>query len=310
MTIDRSPLKMRVVGAELVEHRLDLNADPLGTILDDVDAVIHCAGDDNRQEGPGSTALLEPLLTALDRTETANLVVLSSATVYGARADNPVPIIEGTPLRPNAELTYAVGRAEAERWATDWAASSDRRLSVFRPTTTVSQHGLSWIASALRSETVLRGDEGDPPVQFLHHDDLASALVAGALGGWVGEFNVAPDGWIGPEAFRTLVGVPDVRVPRPVSRRLRRAAQSVGVGVEVEGLDAYVREPWVVANDKLRQMGWEPRFTNEEAFVVSTPTPPWMMSAKRRQELSLAAAGAGVALVVGALGAAAKRASR
>ena len=59
--------------------------------------------------------------------------------------------------------------------------------------------------------------------------------------------------------------------------------------------------PWVVSNDKLRAVGWEPRFTNEQAFVAGTP-PPLLASInpQRRQELALGMAGTAGAVVVGA----------
>jgi len=44
-----------------------------------------------------------------------NLVVKSSALVYGAWPNNPVPLTEDAPVRPNAELLYAVQRAHLEQ---------------------------------------------------------------------------------------------------------------------------------------------------------------------------------------------------
>ncbi|MEM7326040.1 MAG: hypothetical protein AAF531_23335, partial [Actinomycetota bacterium] len=69
----------------------------------------------------------------------------------------------------------------------------------------------------------------------------------------------------------------------------------------LDGLEPYVSWPWVVSNDKLRLVGWEPHFTNEEAFVAGTP-PPLLASInpQRRQELALGAAGAVGAAALGA----------
>ena len=50
----------------------------------------------------------------------ARFVLLSSATVYGAWANNPVPLTEAATLRPNPELEFAVRAAERERIASDW----------------------------------------------------------------------------------------------------------------------------------------------------------------------------------------------
>jgi len=47
----------------------------------------------------------------------------------------------------------------------------------------------------------------------------------------------------------------------------------------------------VVANDRLRATGWQPRHRSEEAYVEADPGGPLAtMSPRRRQELSLLAA--------------------
>jgi hypothetical protein len=68
------------------------------------------------------------------------------------------------------------------------------------------------------------------------------------------------------------------------------------------GLLPYTREPWLVANDKLRAEGWRPTVTNEQAFVEGTEAKWWtMVTPKRRQELALGALVAvlGISAVIG-----------
>jgi hypothetical protein len=71
------------------------------------------------------------------------------------------------------------------------------------------------------------------------------------------------------------------------------------------GLTAYLQHPWVVATDKLKSLGWKPEFSNEEAYVAGhRPSRFDGVTAKRRQELALGAAGATIATgIVGAAGA-------
>ena len=60
--------------------------------------------------------------------------MVSSATVYGAWANNPVPLTEDAPLRPNPEFAYAVHKAQVERLVTDWADDhSDAAVAILRP---------------------------------------------------------------------------------------------------------------------------------------------------------------------------------
>ena len=61
-------------------------------------------------------------------------------------------------------------------------------------------------------------------------------------------------------------------------------------------LRSYTREPWLVANDRLKAQGWRPTVTNEQAYVEGTEARWWtMITPKRRQELALAGDGRGVA---------------
>jgi hypothetical protein len=119
---------------------------------------------------------------------------------------------------------------------------------------------------------------------------------------------VAPDGWIRGERVRALTG-DRFRVPLP-----ERVGEVVGAlrwrfqrGPIPPGLRPYTREPWLIANDKLRAEGWEPTVTNEQAYVEGTESKWWtMITPKRRQELALgglllavvAAASGAVSLVV------------
>jgi hypothetical protein len=59
----------------------------------------------------------------------------------------------------------------------------------------------------------------------------------------------------------------------------------------------------VVANDRIRALGWAADYSNEEAWVVShDPSPLEQLPARRRQELALAAAAAlAIGFAVGAV---------
>lgn len=228
-------------------------------------------------------------------------VLLSTATVYGAWPANPVPIPETAPLRPHPDFAPAVEAAEAERLVAEWGAGAPgRRTAVLRPAVVAGRRPLEGIAS------VLAGG-GARPLQVVAEEDVASAVAVVVDRDLDGAFNVAPDGSIPPETVDELVGAP----PRlgPLERvaelwpRLRRS--------HVPGVAAYLEHPWVVANDRLRAAGWQPATTNEEALVAASRPSWWRdVSPKRRQELALGVAGAGVVGLVVAVLLGARRVAR
>ena len=62
----------------------------------------------------------------------------------------------------------------------------------------------------------------------------------------------------------------------------------------------YTVHPWVVANDRLRAVGWRPEHSNEEAFVAASELPRWREFLHRhRQEVALGGAASGIAGLAG-----------
>ncbi|MEC9058031.1 MAG: NAD-dependent epimerase/dehydratase family protein [Actinomycetota bacterium] len=231
------------------------------------------------------------LLHLASESKVSRLVVVSSAMVYGAWPNNSVPLSEDAPVRPNPESAFAVHQADAERTALEWADMDlDRRVTILRPTAVASPNASGLIGEALLAAAPIRTRRDDPPQQFVHLDDLATAVATVVQLGDSGVFNVAPDGWLTAEEVRELVGArPIIRLPVPLPRRLDRyVTRRVGHQAPT-GLLPYTRYPWVVANDRLRTTGWVPRYGNDEVFVAADAGMPWdSMNAKQRQNVSLA----------------------
>ncbi len=217
------------------------------------------------------------------------VVYTSSAMVYGAWPNNPVPLTEDAPMRPNPGFAYATAKAESERVALEWReANADARLAVLRPVTVLGGDD-DRLTHLLRDVLPAGVADPIPPVQYLHGDDLADAVVLACMAELDGVFNVAPDGWMSEEEAKALSAGP-VRVRLP-----RRLQPVLGPDVPKDVLP-YLLHPWVVANDRLRAEGWRPRYSSEEAFVAGAGVPRWQsLSLGRRQAIALGGAAAAVA---------------
>ena len=89
--------------------------------------------------------------------------------------------------------------------------------------------------------------------------------------------------------------MPRLKLPDRVSEAITGLRWRFQRGPIPPGLRSYTRSPWLVANDRLKAVGWRPTVTNEQAYVEGTEAKWWtMVSPKRRQELSLG----GLAVVV------------
>lgn len=324
----------RVVGLDVVpldladpkiEMRMvDLSAYPadpeIRRAMEGAGSVIHLAWDvSDGRRGPllddpalaaANLRALSGVLEAAGRAGVASLVHVSSATVYGAWEDNKIPLTEDDRVRPNPEFRFAVSKGESERALAEWADDHPSvQVAVLRPTVTVGTPGRP-LYKALGITRSPRSGDGRRPVQYLHIDDLAGAVLIALEKKLTGIYNVAPDSGIPEEEARALVGgVARVALPG----RLAAAVSAIGwrlwrAGVPAEAR-AYARHPWVVSPDRLKKEGWEPGHSSAEALVATDGRPHWDdLPPGRRQNYNLlvilaglGAGAAGVGLLVAAL---------
>jgi nucleoside-diphosphate-sugar epimerase len=310
VAIDRRPLRHLPAGVEA--HQLDLATADLKPLFEAATSVVHLAQADDPASGAslaqatGEGAMARRVLDAASAVGAAHVVLLSSATVYGAWANNPVPLTEAAPLRPNPGVAMAAEKAEAERATAEWRREHPgSTATILRPTITVAAGANGWLARALTRSSAVPVTDDEPPAQFLDRADLATTIDMARRERLDGARNVAPDGWISGDTVRALAGgAPRIRLPERLAVALAETRWRWGLSDTPPELLPYTVHPWVVANDRLRADGWSPAASNEEAYVAAHRAGPWAtLSPRRRQELALAAAGTlVVATVAGTVG--------
>jgi nucleoside-diphosphate-sugar epimerase len=230
-----------------------------------------------------------------------HVIVVSSAMVYGAWENNPSPISEDDVVRPVPTFAYGVSCLTAEALVDEWRlAVPGRTATILRPVPVVVPSGNSRLVLAIAHAVSNESVGSVMAAQFLHFDDLESAIALAQLRKPDGVFNVSPDGAISGERLGELAAHPlRIKLPRWTRDVVDVLRWRLQRGPIPPGLRQYTRHSWIVSNERLRSLGWEPRVSNEEAYVEGT-TGSWVstLSAKRRQELSLATMGVGIFSVV------------
>jgi nucleoside-diphosphate-sugar epimerase len=319
----------RVVGIDVVppdwaDPKLDVRIvdlaipqgpdDEVVTALEAADSVIHLAWrtpeSNGGPTGDGLSAAatnrraLQRILRAAAIAELGSVVHLSSATVYGAWPDNQIPLTEDAPLRPNPEFAYGVGKADAERAVAEWAEEHPQvRVAVLRPAVTVGSP--EPLYEALGAIKAPGAGDGRRPVQYLHVDDLAEAVIVAWEQRLSGVYNVAPDTGVREDAARALAGgVAKVTLPARLSHAVAAWTwQLWRSGVPVEAR-AYAIHPWVIAPDRLKAAGWAPQYSSEEALVATDMRVHWDdLPPGRRQNYNLLLAVTGAILAAGGVAA-------
>lgn len=276
---------------ELVEA--DPGTDEVKAALEGIDQVVVL---------DGSVEVLRRVLDAAGSAGISTVAIVSSATVYGAWPDNPVPLTEEAPLRPNPGFEFAAERAEVERLAAEWRDDHPgTTVALLRPALVLSDGDEDAVTRMLSRTPRVPITDTRPPMQLLHAADLAGAVSHALRSRLDGAFNVAPDGWVpGDTAGALGLGGVTLPVPLELSRFLRRRT----------AVDPYLAHPWVIANDRLEATGWKPGYTNEEAVVATRQGSWWReLSPKRKQELALGATG-GLGVAIAAAAAAVVRGRR
>jgi nucleoside-diphosphate-sugar epimerase len=320
------PSVTRIVGIDALDpafrppalefHRLDLASADLKSVLAGADTVAHLSflmgrGGDAELTARANIDGTRRVLEAAAGAGIGAIVVVSSAMVYGAWPNNPVPLTEDAPLRPNPGVVFATQKTEIERLVAEWADDHPGLpVAILRPVTVVGPSIDGHLSQVFRDGLPVRMRGPGPPAQFLHHDDLIAAVHLAITSQLDGVYNVAPDGSIPHEGLLALAAPRlRVRLPWGSGGRVARRAWLAGLVEGPSALTPYLEQPWVVANDRLRAVGWAPEHTNEEAFVVAAePSALQDMSVRRRQQLTLGAAAGGLMGVAGGVVALVRRA--
>jgi UDP-glucose 4-epimerase len=159
----------------------------------------------------GSRSVLEACAGA----GVVKVVFSSSSVVYGAHADNPVPIPEGHPQRPDPHLQYEVDKVEVERLCRGFARRhSDIRVAVLRPVTIVGPGMDNFISRFLERPVWLQPRGHDPYWQYVHETDCARAVAEMLFNELEGSYNLGADNWLRFSEVARIGGRRIVRSPK------------------------------------------------------------------------------------------------
>jgi nucleoside-diphosphate-sugar epimerase len=252
-------------------RQMDPTDPRLTTAFEGATAVVHLAVDlrpdmERAAQRQRNTRGAQTVLTAAFAAGVRRAVLVSSAMVYGARADNPVPLPDDAPPRAVPEASPLGDLLEIERIA-ETARRNHRGLAVtvLRPAIVLGagdREPLAGLLSAARL-LVIRGHQ--PRWQFCHVADLAAAIEVAALDGMDGPANVACDGWLEHAELEQVTGRRSLELPERVAMGTAERLHRLGITPAPPGELSYLVHPWVVSCERLRAAGWEPAYTNAAA---------------------------------------------
>jgi len=280
----------------------DVRDPALAGRLAGVDVVVHADLDlapdsDVRQRRAFNVRGAQTVLTSAAAARVGRVVLLTSAMVYGARADNPVPLPEDAPLAAEADSSVPGDLLEIE----ELARRSPRTNPGMAVAALVGDSVDTLVTRHFEAPRLLTVKGCAPRWQFCHVDDLASALEFTVSGGIDGQFTVGCDGWLEQDEVEQISGLKSIELPARLTfgtaQRLHRLGVTPAPAMDLR----YVVYPWVADGAALRAAGWHPRFGNAEALrvLLDQRQGRYAVAGRRiaRKEATITAAGATVAVI-------------
>jgi nucleoside-diphosphate-sugar epimerase len=286
---------------------LDVRDPAIAEKLRGADVVVHLALDLDLESDPKARSAFnvrgtQTVLTAAAAAGVRRVVLCTSAMVYGAQADNDVPLAEDSPLRATSEASFVDDLLEIERLGRRAPrAHPGLHVTILRPAVLVGGTDTA-LTRYFESPRLLVVAGSRPCWQFCHVEDLVSALEYAVLEKVDGEMAVGCDGWLEQEEVEELSGIRRMELPPAIAFGAASRLHRLGLTPSPAGDLAYTMHPWVVSGSRLHDAGWRPRWSNEEVLAELLEEVAGRNSVAgrrlgRKDATTLGAAGATVALV-------------
>jgi UDP-glucose 4-epimerase len=212
------------------------------------------------------------LIDACRQAKVKHIIYLSSHTIYGAHADNPVPLTEASPVRPTQSFQYSKDKGDAEAMLRDFMEShSDIKVTILRACPVIGPNAVGTPPTIMFKPLVMVGVIGcDPPMQFVHEDDLKSLIGLMVEREEGGIFNVAGDGAlkyseVARRLNKKLLKLPGWMLKFFISMSWATHLQSASPAGGME----FIKYMPVVSTEKVtRELGFRFRYTSEETLVA------------------------------------------
>jgi nucleoside-diphosphate-sugar epimerase len=300
-----------VAGAGVTWRLADVRDPALASRLSGVDVIVHADMDmsavsDSRKRRASNVRGAQTVLTAAAAERVGRVVLVTSAMVYGARPDNPVPLPEDAPLLADADASLAGDLLEIEELARrSRRVNPATAVSVARPAVLVGEGIDTLLTRHFEAPRLLAVRGCEPSWQFCHVSDLVSALELAVVGTVSGDFAVGCDGWLPRAAVEELSGMKTIELPARLTfgtaERLHRLGATPAPAAELR----YAVYPWVVECDTLRAAGWHAEYDNATALSAllagrgGHTTVAGRRITRKDTAITAASAAAGTAAVIG-----------
>jgi nucleoside-diphosphate-sugar epimerase len=287
----RRPFDPAALGLEKTEYRQGdiLEPDSIAELVEGADVLVHLAfvilgsrDETHRINLEGTRNVFEAAMSG----GVHRFVYTSSVAAYGFHDENPQPLTEEVAPKGTDDFYYSAQKAELERELHRLVDGSDVEAYIFRPCIVAGPDALILITAMIDAlqlggrlpqitkfldtvpflKPVLPGPGS--PFQLVHHDDVATALLAAVLGrGEPGVYNLAGPGELTMSDLASALHWYSVPMPEiAVDAAAELVARLPFVPAEAQWIEA-VRTPVLMDTTKARrELHWRPQHDARETL--------------------------------------------
>jgi UDP-glucose 4-epimerase len=255
-------------------HTMDIRDPDIETLLADVDVLVHLAFVLMRLPGDKEIDDInvrgtQNVIEIAGRLGVPKIIVTSSTVAYGINPDNPVPLLETSPLRPNKDLYYSYAKAANEAYLDTFCKDHPEILVTrLRPPTVVGPNAKRELMAQVVADVipVIRGYS--PLIKLLHEEDLAQAIHLAIREDLPGIYNVTSDEPRSMDQLAALRSVRTLPLPNFIVRGMSTLLWRLGLTpFAPEFVDLLSKYTFITSNEKLKATGWTPNYTTPDAYL-------------------------------------------
>jgi len=253
--------------------KTDIRSDAIVDILKNVDTVYHFAFivSEIRDKGEavdininGSRNIFEACI----RNQVKKVIYASSATVYGANADNPIGIKEDHPLSMNKDSYYNSSKIKVEEFVIDFFRQYPNIVLTVLRTALLIGPNIDNMFSKLYSLPVIALAMGTTYQHYIHESDLGEALYLTYKKDLPGIYNLGADDAIPARWAWKKAGVHVIPLPSTMLKWVANIGYQLGVFPASSGWASLSEYTVFPSSEKFKKAsGWQPQYSSEDAFL-------------------------------------------
>lgn len=280
--LEDDPVVDRIVGIDVAPpgaltrkvefHKRDVRDPGIRELMRGCDACLHMAFVLNEIKDKGKTHDINingsrNVFHACLETGVGWVIQLSSMAAFGPHPDNPVPLTEEHFPRGAPDVYYCYGKAELEHYLF-WLSSRHPGLdvTVLRPTVILGDNIDNTVSWLFKGKVAMRLKGHDSLAQYIHEDDLASAIRIVLRERALGVYHVTSDDSISISEMFDRVGLFAPAAPMRLLEKFADIAFALGAAPVSGHWIRMFSESMVGSSEKLKALGWQPTWTSHELF--------------------------------------------